>query len=357
MNFYMLKRKKADLRKLIKVLSDEKIEHGSYGYIFCVNKEGLQKIKQAGIAVEEVQVRDIGELPLEERNRIKEESLARMAKKKKRAIADLRKQYGSKKRRKKMKENEVLAMVKEGRVFDLMPSDFEGRPMTHTEVVAILTHFEAFWQYEGEPGAARPHALLKSGLHSNGFIMCKAVLEYPRLCMLLAHEMLKTIELEMTTEKISQIDCVASSAYSAISVGWCLAWLLSGKYNKKAKHVIVEKDDKGNPTAIRGGLDPSLTVLVINELMTTGTGSTWETKRAVLNCNGNNPPPKIIEPAFVLVHRSKDLVLVDGSAVQPVFHFDIENFNPEECPHCKAGSQAIKPKIGDNWQKLHRIPV
>lgn len=223
-------------------------------------------------------------------------------------------------------------------------------------MVAIFGAFEAFWHYHGKPDAAKPHALLKAGGHSNGFIMCKAVLEYPKMCMLLAREMLKVIEDQLSSDEISQIDCVASSAYSAINVGWCLAWLLSEKYNKKAKHVIVEKDDKGNPTIIRGGLDPNLIVLVINELMTTGEGSTWETKEAVIKCNGDKPAPKIMDFSFVLMHRSQDFQLKDGSTVVAVFHFDMTDFKVHEgepCPYCAVGSKAIKPKVDKNWDLLH----
>jgi len=256
-----------------------------------------------------------------------------------------------------MKEEFVLALLGTGGVFALNPDDIEGRRMTPAEAVAIFSHFGAFWQYEGDPCATNPHALLKSGLHSNGFIVCKDFLKYPKICELFAHEMLKTLIEKLSAKDFEKIGVVASSAYSAINLGWEIARLLSARGLKGMEYVPVEKDEKGNPTKIRGGIDPNKIVLVINELMTTGTGSTWETKRAVLNCNGDYPPPKIIEPAFVLVHRSKDLVLADGSAVQPVFHFDIANFKPEECPYCKAGSQAIKPKIGNNWQLLHRILV
>jgi len=116
----------------------------------------------------------------------------------------------------------------------------------------------------------------------------------------------------------------------------------------------VEKDKDGNPTIIRGGIGSDKNVLVLNELMTTGSGSTFETRKAALTCNGDAPGPNVLEPAYVLVHRSKDYVLADGSAVQPVFHFDIENFEAEDCPYCKVGSEAIKPKTPkENWARLH----
>jgi len=251
-----------------------------------------------------------------------------------------------------MNESEVLSKLKAGgvwEVFELSLKDFENRRMTIAEVTAIFNAFDAFWQYKGEPCAVRPHAFLKSKKHSNGFIMCKAVLDYPSMCMLFAREMLKAIEAEMTAVKINNIDFVASSAYSAINLGWCLAWYLSEKYNKKVKHVIVEKDEDGNPTIIRGGLDSSLTGLVINELMTTIGGSTWETKEAILKCNGDKPAPAVMDLSFVLMHRSGDFHLADNSTVVPVFHFDMEDFDVEEgetCPYCEAGSEAIKPKSG-----------
>lgn len=115
------------------------------------------------------------------------------------------------------------------------------------------------------------HALLKSELHSNGFINCRAVLDYPALCMLMANEMLKVIEYTMQykQDQLKSIDFIACSAYSAIDLGFCLSYLISQTYNNKVKHIIAEKDSEGNPTIIRGGINPELKGIVINELMTT----------------------------------------------------------------------------------------
>ena len=250
-----------------------------------------------------------------------------------------------------MMEHKILEFVRNKNVYGLNPDLFSNRFMTIEEMKAIFNYFGAFWQYEGEPCKEKPHALLKAGGHSNGFIACKEVLHHPRICVLFANEMFKLIREKV--KNLGRIDVIASSAYSAITLGWEVARLISD-YNSEVEYIPVEKDENGNPTIIRGGIDSGKNVLIINELMTTGSGSTWETKQAVLKCNGEDPAPQIIEPAFVLVHRSKDITLADGSAVQPVFHFDIENFKPEECPYCKVGSEAIKPKVDDNWKRLHR---
>lgn len=255
-----------------------------------------------------------------------------------------------------MNEAKILSVVKNGGVFDLSADDFKGRRMTVAEVIAIFDEFDAFWEYQGDPCADRPHALLKSKMHSNGFINCRAVLDYTKLCMLLAHEMLKAIEEKMTHEAINEIGGVACSAYSAIDIGCCLTLLLSQKYDPQVKHIIVEKDDDGDPTVIRGGINPKMTVLIINELMTTKYGSTYETKKAVLECNGDNSAPKVIDMSFVLMHRSTSFELEDGSEVVPVFHFDIANFDVpkgEDCPFCDGGSEAIPPKKDNNWNILH----
>lgn len=246
-----------------------------------------------------------------------------------------------------MNIHNVLLTIENGDIFSLKRSDFADRRMSQREALAIFNNFDAYWKYEGEISKEKPHAILKNEDHSNGFIPCKIFLDYPSMCSLFAGELVKII-----LEKELFFDVIASSAYSAINLGYETARILSAT-RPKIKYVAVEKDSFGNPTIIRGGIPKESTVLIINELMTSADGSTWETKNAVLTCNGENPPPKIIDESFVLIHRSKDYQLIDGSKVVPVFHFDIEDWHPDECPYCKAGSQAIKPKNGDNWKIIH----
>jgi len=247
--------------------------------------------------------------------------------------------------------NKIFELLKQGGIFEISPKILGDKPMTKTEMVAIFNTLDAFWLYDGEPTSEKPHALLKSGLHSNGFISCNNVLKHPVLCKLFANEIVKLFEIEYPSEKV---DVVVSSAYSAINLGYEVARRLSKKF-PEIEHIIVEKDYENNPTVIRGGIPASKSVLVINELMTTGEGSTWQTKQAaaMFSHEPNKPGPKIIDKSFVLVHRSKDYNLNDGSEVIATFHFDIEDWNPEDCPYCKAGSKAIKPKIGNNWNIIH----
>ncbi len=252
--------------------------------------------------------------------------------------------------------SEILDLVKAGKVFEIDRRMLGDRLMTQEEMVAIFNCFDAFWEYDGEPSPEKPHALLKSGKHSDGFVACKNVLDYPFMCKLFANELFKVIDFgRKAVGDNRKIDAVASSAYSALNLGWEVARRIAKSY-PDIKYIQVEKDKLDKPTVIRGNIDPSKRVLVINELMTTGNGSTFETRQAVLKCNGENPPPVVSRFSYVLVHRSKDYELADGSKVIPVFHFDMTDWdvpNGEECPLCKAGSEAIKPKVGNNWNIIH----
>lgn len=246
--------------------------------------------------------------------------------------------------------DQVLRMIQEGRVFELTPEHFDGRYMTIEEMKAIFDSFGAFWEYDGEPDPNKPHAVLKSGKHSNGFIPCKLVLKYPTMAKLFASEVVKKIDLDAP-----EIDVVVSSAYSAINLGYEVARTIADSYNPRVEYVEIEKDSEGNPTILRDEIDPNKKVLVVNELMTTKTGSTWESRKAVLTRNIGRPPG-LLPYSVVLVHRSKDNKLPDETDVIPIFHFNIEDWdvnNGETCKYCEAGSPAIKPKIGNNWALLH----
>ena len=251
--------------------------------------------------------------------------------------------------------SKILELVNAGKVFEIERRMLKDRLMTKEEMVAIFNHFDAFWQYDGEPHPNKPHALLKSGMHSNGFIACKNVLDYSLMCKLFAYEMFKNISLYKEDSGMPKINVVVASAYSALNLGYEVARILAKIY-PEIKFTQVEKDKEGKPTIIRGGINPKYNVLVINELMTTPGGSTWETKETVLKCNGDKPAPNIVIPSFVLAHRSESHELKDGSKVIPVFHFDMTDWdvpNGEKCPLCEAGSEAIKPKDGNNWNIIH----
>ncbi|MBI2607969.1 MAG: hypothetical protein HYW51_04045 [Candidatus Doudnabacteria bacterium] len=138
------------------------------------------------------------------------------------------------------------------------------------------------------------------------------------------------------------VDWVVSSAMAAVTLGSELARQLGAQY------AFVEKDAEGNPTVFNGEIPEGERVLVMNELMTTGGGSTYTTKLAVQKSNPH--PVQFDEFAVVLVHRSGDWELTDGTPVRSPFHFDVQTYEPDHCPYCAAGSPVVKGK--PNWNEL-----
>ena len=215
--------------------------------------------------------------------------------------------------------------------------------VTVQDFTHILSLFDAFWKYKGDPTVENPHVFMKSGLHSNGYINCLEVLKFCNLCEIFA--LLSARALRRVYS--GPVDWVVGPGNSAINFIHDLA-----KFLQAEVHAFTEKDADGRPILWnRFTIPEGKKVLIANEVMTTSDGSTYEAKWGVRR--GNVLPVTFIPYALVLAHRSKDFFLDDGTPVVPVFHFDIENFVSDSCPYCKVGSEAIKAKIPrENWERL-----
>ena len=207
---------------------------------------------------------------------------------------------------------------------------------------------DAFWEYPGNPGDHPYHALLKSGLHSNGFINCSTMLAETNICEMLGAQMINLVGAESLLRRLpfDKVDVVVGPGNAAITISYEVARQL------RARHGFTEKDAAGSPTLFgsRMQIRPGERVLIVNELMTTGSGSTYECLQAVRK---HQPEADFLPYAVVMVKRSADEMLVDGTLVIPMFCYDIANYEPDKCPYCAAGSMAIKPKVSpENWAKL-----
>lgn len=84
--------------------------------------------------------------------------------------------------------------------------------------------------------------------------------------------------------------------------------------------------------------------------MSTADGSTQQTREGVLL---HQPQANLFPFVGVLVNRSRLDHTGDGSLVHSLFKYGMQTWAPDACPHCKAGSVAIKPKITEEkWLKL-----
>lgn len=203
----------------------------------------------------------------------------------------------------------------------------------------------ALWIHDGNP--KRPHALLTSGKHSNGFFNSRLVISDENLL----HDAASYL-LHFFTEqsgKVSEVRVVVGPQTGATKLAEFLSievmastgngcfWASPAKHESEGKKSMIFSEDELVYL-------PDQTVLLCEDVLTTG-GSVDLTVTAVTNAGG------IVLPfILVLVNRS-GLTEVAGKKIIALIDHPMPMWTPDECPLCKEGSEAIRPK-GENWARL-----
>jgi orotate phosphoribosyltransferase len=196
----------------------------------------------------------------------------------------------------------------------------------------------AIWIHDGKP--ARPHALLTSGMHSDGFVNCTKIMQTPGLVTRILSESdgLKP-QLPSTGEKV---DWVIGSAAGAVTFAYAVAEVLNVNAG------FTEKDGEDMKLS-RFEVAPHERVLVVEDTISTG-GSTLKTIEGIKKAGVDDA--RILPYILCLVNRS-GLAKLAGREIRSLLTPEIHMWKPEECPLCRAGSQAVRPK--SHWQELTRV--
>jgi orotate phosphoribosyltransferase len=166
------------------------------------------------------------------------------------------------------------------------------------------------------------HFILSSGLHSDRYIQCALVLQYPRVAEQLCSEL---------AAKFGHLGAqvVAAPALGGILVAHEVARALG------IRALFTERQE-GAMTLRRGfSLTPGEPVLVVEDVMTTGL-STRETIECVQQAGGK------VLGAGALIDRSGGKVDL-GVPNAALLTLAIQNYKPAECPLCRSGIPAVKP--------------
>ena len=213
------------------------------------------------------------------------------------------------------------------------------------EVMDWFRVLEAGWVYDW--GSGKPHAILHSGKHSNGFFLCKRVLSFGNLREILAACLIR--EMSDQTGGMGPIHGVFGSAYSSILLAGDVGRLLGVK-------TYVPEKDPTDPDGKRMRFKPDdpapagSVLLQIEELVTT-----WDSGAATaLAVKEGNPNPVTFYPLVgVLIWRPPVMdtrKLPDGREIVAFIEKLVGAYEPAECLMCEEGSKAVLPK--SNWAEL-----
>ncbi|HUI41318.1 MAG TPA: orotate phosphoribosyltransferase [Terriglobia bacterium] len=176
--------------------------------------------------------------------------------------------------------------------------------------------------FRGHHALLEGHFVLSSGLHSDRYIQCALVLQHPAVAEQLGRELAARLGRTGAT-------VVVAPALGGILVAHEVARALG------VRALFTEREDS-RMTLRRGfSLAPGEPALVVEDVITTG-GSTLETIRAVEEAGGK------VVAAGSLVDRSGGAADL-GLPRAALLTLTVQNYQPAECPLCKAGVPAMKP--------------
>jgi orotate phosphoribosyltransferase len=208
----------------------------------------------------------------------------------------------------------------------------------------IRTYWEksAFWTHDGN--AKRPHALLTSGKHSNGFFNSELVIEHPRLFMEAAQDLVNMLMADGLD--IESIDRVVGPAMGAITLASNVAFCIDDLRQKTCLTAYAEKDGCGNMIFRKTYIKTGERLLIVEDVLTTG-----QTINAVVR--HAKALGAIITPFVgVLVNRS-GFATVDDRSIVALIDPHMPIWEANQCPLCAQGSEVIRPKGVINWERLN----
>jgi len=229
-------------------------------------------------------------------------------------------------------------------LLELAHQDIGHRFLKGYEFLSMAKTLGAFWQYDYEAkerGRLGMHALLKSGQHSDGFFISRILLEPENIREIIAHQMVMRIE----EAEVPIPDYVAGIPKGATELGFSVSTIMG------TEHARMEKI--GGRIKLTQCINPGDSILLVEDFCTRGTGFA----EGVAAIKEAAPGARILQYNPVIVNRGgleKVSTEFGDFRILPIVEMRIQDWDPEICPLCKAGSVAIKPKETDeNWVAIN----
>lgn len=192
-----------------------------------------------------------------------------------------------------------------------------------------LTEKEVLKIFENKGALLSGHFRLSSGLHSEKYLQCALVLQYPDLAEKLCRELASRFG-----SGGAKTDAIVSPAIGGIVVGQEVARYFG------CRALFCEREE--GRMKLRRGFDigKGEGVLVVEDVITTG-GSVKEILEVVKGKGGE------VRGVGAIVDRSKppfsEELAILKIPLKSLLKINIETYPPEECPICKKGVPLEKP--------------
>ena len=186
---------------------------------------------------------------------------------------------------------------------------------------AILNLFRSTGAY------LQGHFRLTSGLHSSAYLQCARVLQFPAE----AERLGKMLADQIASLAGQQIDVVVSPAIGGLIIGHEAARALGTRF------IFTERDAVSGKMVLRRGFTVKRgeTAVVVEDVVTTG-GSTRDVVVALHDAGAK------VLAAGSIIDRSGGRADVSVPRIA-LATLQVETYQPEDCPQCKAGVLVEKP--------------
>jgi orotate phosphoribosyltransferase len=166
------------------------------------------------------------------------------------------------------------------------------------------------------------HFRLTSGRHSDRYMQCAQVLQYPNYTAQLCGDIVEVF-------RDKQVDVVIGPAMGGIIVAFEVGRQLG------VRTIFTERENGAMSLRRNFSIVPGEKVLVVEDVVTTG-GSVQEVIKVVREKGGQ------LVGVGVLVDRSNGQVDF-GIPVKAVLQMEVVSWEPENCPLCQQGVPVVKP--------------
>lgn len=182
------------------------------------------------------------------------------------------------------------------------------------KIMSLLRETDAF--LEG-------HFLLSSGKHSNGYVQCAKLLQYPDKASIVCDAIKEKLE-----QDDIKVDIVVGPAMGGIVIAYELGRTLG------VPAIFTERENE--EMTLRRGFEikPGQKVLIVEDVVTTGKSSK-ETIKVIENFGGE------VLGIGCLVDRTKNKDI--GIKLYPAIQIDLDTYDEDNCPLCKEGIEIVKP--------------